>query len=217
MNVSRLYTSRFPADSRESKLRVWQTLCTHWFARYIAPDATVLDMGAGFCEFINSVRCGAKIAVDTNPDLPKFAAPGVRTIVGEILDLQSVEAASVDVVFASNFFEHLATKADMLRALAAAHRVLKPGGKILVLQPNIDAVHGQYWHFFDHHIALTERSVAEALELTGFQIEEVRARFLPYTTKSRLPAHPWLVRLYLAVPLAHRLLGGQAWVVGRRP
>lgn len=217
MKVERLYEARFPAESREAKLRVWQTLCEHWFSRYIAADATVLDMGAGFCEFINSVACGAKIAVDMNPDLPKFAAPGVRTIVGEILDLASVEDASVDVVFASNFFEHLTTKADMLRALTAAHRVLRPGGKILVLQPNIDAVRGKYWDFFDHHIALTERSVAEALELTGFEVEEVRARFLPYTTKSRLPAHPLLVRLYLAVPIAHRLLGGQAWVVGRRP
>jgi hypothetical protein len=59
--------------------------------------------------------------------------------------------------------------------------------------------------------------VVEALGVTGFEIREVRARFLPYTTKSRLPKHPLLVRLYLAVPPAHRLLGGQAWIVGGRP
>jgi hypothetical protein len=38
-------------------------------------------------------------------------------------------------------------------------------------------------------------------------------RFLPYTTKSRLPSGPALVRLYLKVPLAWRVLGAQAFVV----
>ena len=46
---------------------------------------------------------------------------------------------------------------------------------------------------------------------------EVLPRFLPYTTKSRLPQHPLLVRLYLRVPLAQRLLGKQAWVVAVKP
>lgn len=41
-------------------------------------------------------------------------------------------------------------------------------------------------------------------------------RFLPYTTKSRLPQAPWLIRLYLRVPLAWWLLGKQALVVAER-
>jgi hypothetical protein len=35
--------------------------------------------------------------------------------------------------------------------------------------------------------------------------EEVVPQILSYTTKSRLPQHPLLVRLYLRIPLAHRL------------
>jgi hypothetical protein len=38
-------------------------------------------------------------------------------------------------------------------------------------------------------------------------------RFLPFSTKSALPSWPSLVRLYLRVPLAHRLLGKQMFVV----
>ena len=42
-------------------------------------------------------------------------------------------------------------------------------------------------------------------------------RFLPYTTKGRLPQTSGLVRLYLALPLAWRLLGKQTLYVAERP
>jgi len=57
----------------------------------------------------------------------------------------------------------------------------------------------------------------EALEGAGFRMVEVRPRFLPYTTKSRLPAWPILVKLYLRVPLAHMVLGKQMFLVAEKP
>jgi hypothetical protein len=41
-------------------------------------------------------------------------------------------------------------------------------------------------------------------------------RFLPYTTKSRLPQAPWLVSLYLRFPLVWRILGKQTLVVASK-
>ena len=87
--------------------------------------------------------------------------------------------ASVDVVFASNFFEHLPSKDAFIKTLAEIHRVLRPGGRLLVLQPNISAVGGSYWDFIDHHIALNDRSLAEAVEMTGFTVLQLWPRFLP--------------------------------------
>jgi hypothetical protein len=95
------------------------------------------------------------------------------------------------------------------------HRVLKPGGRMIVLQPNIRFVGAAYWDFLDHKTPLTERSLAEAAETTGFEVERLIPRLLPYTTKSRLPQHPALVRAYLRVPLAWRLLGKQTLLVAR--
>jgi hypothetical protein len=48
------------------------------------------------------------------------------------------------------------------------------------------------------------------------EIAEVVARFLPFTSKSRLPTAPWLVWLYLHVRLSWRLLGGQMLIVARK-
>ena len=217
LDLDLLYGERFDRREAEAKARVWHTLCRHFFQRYVGDDETVVDLGAGMCEFINTIRCGRRIAVDPNPAVRRFAAPEVEILETESTDLGALSDASVDVVFASNFFEHLPTAEALLVTLREARRVLRPGGTILILQPNIAAVGGRFWDFLDHSLPLTERTVVEALTVTGFEVREVRPRFLPYTTKSRLPKHPVFVRLYLAFPPAHRLLGGQAWIVAVRP
>jgi hypothetical protein len=71
-----------------------------------------------------------------------------------------------------------------------------------------------YWDFIDHKVALTERSLVEAAETAGFQMERLVVRFLPYTTKSRLPQHPLVVRAYLHLRFAWPFLGGQTLYVG---
>lgn len=216
-HLKRIYAERFDEEARRRKARVWRVLCRHFFQRYVRPEDTVLDLGAGYCEFINSIKCRERIAVDGNPDLARCAAPGVRVVLATSSHLVEVADSSVDVVFCSNFLEHLADKAEVLSLVAECYRVLRPGGRLLVLQPNIRAVGGRYWDFFDHHVPLTERSLTEAFALVGLEVREARARFLPYTTVSALPQHPFLVRLYLLFPPVHRLLGGQAWVVGVKP
>jgi hypothetical protein len=59
--------------------------------------------------------------------------------------------------------------------------------------------------------------MGEALTVAGFRVVECRARFLPYTTKSRLPQWAPLVRLYLRLPVAQFLFGKQMFVVAERP
>ena len=53
--------------------------------------------------------------------------------------------------------------------------------------------------------------------MTGFEVERMIPRFLPYTTKSRLPQHPALVAAYLRLPIAWRVMGRQALMVARAP
>ncbi len=110
-----------------------------------------------------------------------------------------VAAASVDIVFCSNFFEHLPDTETFLATLAEIRTVLRLGGRLLMLQPNIRLVGGAYWDFVDHHLPLTDRTLVEACESVGFEVDEVIPRFLPYTTRSGLPQSPRLVRLYLGV------------------
>jgi SAM-dependent methyltransferase len=215
--LATLYSNRFSPAEQRQKEQIWRVLCRDFFQRYIQPTDTVLDVGAGYCEFINHIVCARKIALDLNEDTPRYANPGVQVVQCYSNAMTPLSDSSVDVAFASNFFEHMPTKTIFLQTLREIHRVLRPGGKLLILQPNIRFLPGEYWDFLDHHIALTDRTVVEALLAVGMEPVEVRPRFLPYTTKSRIPQHPLLVKLYLRVPLAQRLMGKQAWVVGRKP
>jgi SAM-dependent methyltransferase len=213
-----LYANRFPAPDRVQKTRLWQTLCAAFFSRYVSPGDTVLDVGAGYCDFINHVNARRRIAVDLNPDTRRHAAPDVEVL---SLDLESLHTriapASVDLAFASNVFEHLRSPDALLAVLQSIATVLKPLGRLVILQPNIRHVGAAFWDFFDHTLPLTEKGMAEAVRVAGFQLREVRSRFLPYTTKSLLPQWSWLVRAYLVARPAQWLLGKQMLVVAQKP
>ena len=176
----------------------------------------MLDLGCGYCEFINAVKCGQKFGMDLNPDSKKFASPDVTILEQDCSSEWRMAPGSIDILFTSNFFEHLPTKQALELTLRQAHRALAPGGRILALGPNIKFTAGEYWDYFDHYLPLTERSIAEILMQCGFRIDLCFDRFLPYTMSNSKDYPSWLLRLYLALPIAWRFLGKQFFVVASR-
>lgn len=216
-DLEAIYRNRFDARDLANKRILWGVLVRERFQRYVPDDGTVVDLGAGSCEFINQVRARRRVAVDLNPATAGFAAPAVEVLTTRSDDMASLASGSVDVVFTSNFFEHLPTKADLMSTLAECHRVTRDGGLIVVLMPNVRYLAGRYWDYLDHHLPLTHLSVGEALEIAGYEVEESTGRFLPYTVKdARFEVRPWMVAAYLRLPVAWRLLGRQMLVVARK-
>lgn len=216
MKLAELYDNRFSEREKQKKNALWAVLCSSFFQQYISEQACVLDIGAGFCEFINNIRCREKYALDLNEDILSYAAPEVHAVQDSLENFLKTHGSIFDVLFMSNFLEHLKSKEEVLHVLNESHHLLKNNGCILVLQPNIRYLYREYWDFLDHHVPISDRSLVEALELTGFSIELVIPRFLPYTTKSRFPQWPVLVRAYLRMPFAWKILGKQAFVIGRK-
>lgn len=211
-----LYRERFTAAELRLKKPIWEVLCSRVFQKYIEPTDTVLDLGAGTCEFINAIRCGEKIAVDINPDTAQHVTDA-RFVQAPSTDLSPVARASVDVVFASNLFEHLPDKTAVLATLRECHRILHPTGRLIILQPNLRYLPGRYWDYFDHHTPLTHHSMVEALGLAGFRPVRIVPRFLPYTLKhTRLPRSAVFLRLYLRLPMLWPLFGRQMLIVAHQ-
>ena len=217
VDVAKLYRHRFSAQEQAAKDRIWQVLVAHFFQRYIAADATVLDLACGYGEFIRHVRAGRKLAVDINADSGSRLGPPIEFHLGPATRLDFLADNSIDFCFTSNFLEHLPSKSVVNDVLAEVHRVLRPGGRFMAMQPNIRYAYAEYWDFYDHHTALSHLSAAEAFSLAGFDVVELIGRFLPFSTKSALPQHPALVRAYLACPWAWRFLGKQFLIVGAKP
>ncbi len=211
VDVQSIYERRF-ADSLSFRRQMWDVLCRDFFQRHVPADATVVEIGAGYCEFINNIRAGRKIAVDLNPDTRRHADPGVEVVLSSTSRIEGLGDATADIVFASNFLEHL-TREDILATLREVRRLLRPGGRFLILQPNIRYCKEDYWQFFDHITPLCERSLTEALETTGFDVPYVLGRFLPFTTQGLLPKSITLLKLYLKLRPAWRIFGQQSFFV----
>lgn len=208
-NLSQIYDQRF-RDRNDDRSILWKTLTKYYFQSFVNKEDTVIDLPAGYCEFINNIDCARKIAVDLNPSVKRMAAKGVKVYIARSTELPKELHGSADVVFVSNFFEHLHDHEELLKTLRQIRLCLKPGGKLIVLQPNIRLVKERYWDFLDHTLPLTEKSMREALVLTGFKIQIEKIRFLPYTTESRLPVSALLIRLYLKFPPIQWFLGKQS-------
>jgi SAM-dependent methyltransferase len=215
-DLGKEYERRFAALApyRES---VWRVLVRDCFQRHVPPGSCVLDLGSGWGEFIRNVRAERRIAMDMNPQMPDRVGPGVETILQDCAQPWPLADASLDVVFTSNFFEHLPDKAALRRTLQQAFRCLRPGGRIICLGPNIRFLHGAYWDFWDHFVPLTDRSLVEILSLAGFAVEQVVPRFLPYSMSQGFTPPVALIAAYLRLPLIWPVFGRQFLVVARRP
>lgn len=213
--LRREYNRRFTAQAAYRR-RVWRLLTERVFQPYVPSGAVILELGCGWGEFINQIRAGRRIGMDLNPESATRLAEGVRFVHQDCTEPWPLEEDSLDVVFTSNFFEHLADKATLGRTLHEARRCLRPGGRLICLGPNIRYLPGAYWDFWDHHLPLTDRSLCEGLELAGFHIERCVPRFLPYTMARRRNPPLWTLALYLSVPPAWRILGRQFLVVATK-
>lgn len=209
MKIDQVYKRRFADEKTRNEL--WEILAKHFFQKFVKEDDAVLDLPSGYAEFINTIRCGKKYAVDINPDSAKKVAKGVTFFQANSTKLP-LKDRSVDKIFISNFFEHL-TREDISKTVDELKRILKPGGQILVLQPNIRFAYHNYWMFFDHITPIDDRALDEIFQIKGFEVRYKILKFLPFTSASRLPSKRWLVYLYLKLRPVWYLMGRQTFVI----
>jgi ubiquinone/menaquinone biosynthesis C-methylase UbiE len=183
-----------------------------YLSRWWRDDDAILDVGAGYCSFINAVTARRRVAVDIHDELQQYAEPGVECVRASATDMGELETGSFDVVFASNLLEHL-TREDIGAALGEFQRVLADDGRLLLVQPNFRLRPGEYFDDYTHITPLSDRSLSDLLRVAGFSIVRTEPRFLPLTVRSRAGGLSFLVPFYLRLPW--RPMAGQMLVVAR--
>jgi hypothetical protein len=203
--VNNYFKTRYSADPKR-KL-IWRAIC-EYLQQFIDTDDSILELGAGYCDFINQIRSAQKFAVDENPDVAFYCGPDVQFIRAKVPDSLSLPHQSVDVVFASNLLEHL-TDQECSSLFEQFSYFLSKKGKLIFIQPNYYYSYRCYWDDFTHVKAFSHVSLTDFIVARGFKILRVEKRFLPFTMKSSLPKSYWLTKMYLASfwrPMAKQML-----------
>ena len=217
-----IYKSRFSNTQDQTRETTWQVLTREFFSDYVKPTDTVIDLGAGDGKFIRNINAKRKIAVDLSPHVRELESEGIEVYQTAASNLSKILPETADIVFMSNFLEHMPNKRVVLDVLDASYKALKPGGHVMILQPNIKYAGDDYWDYIDHHIALNERSLVEALEICNFKVEKLIPRFLPYTARSKCGSlasgsrAKQFVQLYLRFPILWRFFGAQTFVFAKK-
>ena len=180
---------------------VWEVIADY-LREWIPERAHVLEIGAGYCCWINAVRAARRVAVDVWQELPRHAAEGVEPIVMDAAaGLGAFGRDAFDIVLASNVLEHFEPEVAS-KVVGETAAVLRRGGRLIVVQPNFRYAYKQYFDDYTHRSVFTDVSLANLLRAHGFRIERVVPKFLPYSMRgSRLPITRWAVRAYLRSPL----------------
>ena len=206
------FRTRFVYDPRRDG--IWREVVRYIQKLYIDEGDTVLDLGAGYCDFINHVEAAERHAVDIFSKLEKYARQGVVPHIRNCTDLSLFEDDKFDVVFASNLFEHLMHE-ELLETLDEIRRVLRPKGRLILLQPNFKYCYRTYFDDYTHLQIFTHEGMYDLLEMAGLKIHAMHPKFLPVNMKSTLKLNlPFLgqaVWAYLRMPF--KPLAGQMLVV----
>ena len=210
MNRANPYIGAYPF--LKGRRRVWREIAR--FVRKDVPSAhTVVELGAGYCDFINEFPATRKIAFDLNPEMAAFAAPEVELRTSDATTLPGIQPESVDLVFASNFLEHL--KQDELDALLPRIRcVLAPGGRLVLIQPNYRLCADRYFEDPTHQTIFDDANIVKLLATHALQVIRLEPGVLPFSMRSRLPQWGCLTRLYLCSPI--KPMAAQMYVVAER-
>jgi len=206
------HSTRLSIDPKRKIL--WTALTKH-LQKYVIKDSTVLDFGAGYCDFINLIEAKDKIAYDIWDGIKQYADPDVRTVIGREGDFQALESIdddSVDVIFASNIFEHFEVS-DLDVVLEVLKRKLTKNGTLIALQPNYYYAYRMYFDDYTHKSVWTHTSLTDYFSSQGFETVDVKPKFMPLTVKSRFPVNAFLINLYMKSPI--KPFAGQMLVVSR--
>ena len=150
--LKKLYANRFDSRQMQAKVVLWRVLIDDFLQKYVPTKSAVLDIGGGYCEFINQIRAGEKCLIDLNPDSKLFANPDVKVLNIDVLNFGASPAFTehFDRIFISNFFEHLRNKEELIQIISFCFEALKPGGSLLVIQPNFKYSFKEYYDFTDY-------------------------------------------------------------------
>jgi 2-polyprenyl-3-methyl-5-hydroxy-6-metoxy-1,4-benzoquinol methylase len=191
-------------------------LCAHLVQRFqISKKAKILDVGCGRGDFLEAFQAQGLEAsgIDREPS----AASVAPSVAVKYCDLEKdtfpFADGTFDVVFSKSVLEHLFNPEKFL---LECKRILKPGGRIILMTPDWVSQMKIFFDDYSHRQPYTVTGVKDALEIFGFKetqaelfyqlpvlwrypalkiLSRILQWVVPVTTKSRIKFIRWSIEL----------------------
>lgn len=205
------YRTRYSFDP--GRKAVWRAIVEH-LQRMFFPgrEIAVVDLGCGYGDFVNLVKAHQRFAVDVE-DVSSYLESDIHFLHQDLTNLSPIGDSAVEVVFSSNVFEHL-TKPQLNIVMSEVRRILKPGGLLILIQPNFRFCYRNYFDDYTHETVFSDISLSDFIKSQGLEIRSVKPRFLPFSMKSLIPKSYFLTKIYLS--LGFPFIGKQMLVVAQK-
>jgi len=185
--ISDLYTQYYPRSSfdveswspprEEHPLIAWWRGLSASAFRWVPSGVRVLDIGCGFGESLGYHRargCDAH-GVEADRNILRVAQRHGLNVRAGLFDATQYEPASFDVVTLDQVIEHVSEPVAVFRGV---HRVLKPGGVLVLSTPNAAGWGARlfgsrwiHWHTPYHLQFFSDASMAHIAEKAGFRLQ----------------------------------------------
>jgi 2-polyprenyl-3-methyl-5-hydroxy-6-metoxy-1,4-benzoquinol methylase len=152
-----------------------------WVKEHARPSSRLLDAGANFGHFLSVARSHYDaVGVELSRAAVEWSRThfGVENHAASIYDLPAELAGPYDAVTLFDVIEHVPQPRE---ALAALHRVLRPGGHLFLSTPDagsrVARMMGARWHYLDpvqHIVLFNRKNLSEMLREAGFEVTETR-------------------------------------------
>lgn len=147
-----------------------------FLSRNLAPGARVLDVGCGRGVLLRELADrGFEVhGVEISEEATRGADPRAEIRIATTLAEAAYDAGSFDEVIIWHVFEHMS---DPRAVLEEVHRILEPGGRVVIAVPNFESAQARWagaaWFHLDlprhlYHFPLS--ALRELLRNTGFDV-----------------------------------------------
>ncbi len=150
------------------QLKNYNAATADLIVEHIGPGDRVLDFGAGFGTLTKAVAARTKQPQCVEPDRQQRERL-IRDGFHCFDSIESVESHAYDVVYSSNVLEHIE---DDVRALKEIHRVLTPGGKVVLYLPAFQSLYTALDRAIGHYRRYDIKMIETRLREAGFETKQ---------------------------------------------
>ncbi|MDO8555707.1 MAG: class I SAM-dependent methyltransferase [Nanoarchaeota archaeon] len=194
------YQAMYEVEDTHAWFRAKREMLLLLLKKFSRPGAKILDVGCGTGVIASALaKNNAVVGLDISAQALAFARKRDASISWIKGDAQAVKFKpnSFDVVLASDVVEHVK---DDVKALENMHRVLKPGGKVIITVPALEMLWGRDDDLVHHQRRYTRSSLKRVLRRAGFKVD-----FLNYWNVLLFPAvlvYKWRNKEHSVAPVA---------------